>query len=120
MSETPAVSSASLKPHELAGRHTIAISRARSRHHCSTEHKAPVGCWPASPARAIQCDHVLDRRKQKHRGTVSTSDGASPNLETSDTFVQSDTDPGFPVIHRLFAGLSLKMMKCLFKGLHSH
>ena len=68
--------------------HRRSGSRAQSQHHCSMEHKTPVGCWPGFPVPSIQCDHVLDRRKQKRRGTVSTSDGADPNLATSRCGVQ--------------------------------
>lgn len=79
--------------------HSHTVPRTQSQHHCSMEHKTPVGCWPGFPAPFIQCDHVLDRRKQKLHGTVSTSDGANPNLATSDA---TYSRTGFPLIHHLF------------------
>lgn len=78
-------------------------------HSHSMEHKTPVGCWPAFPAASIQCDHVLDRRKQKLHGTASTSDGA--NLQHVDT-------DGFQWFITWFVP-SLNMIKCLFKALSS-
>ncbi len=75
--------------------HTHTLSCTQSQHHCSMKHKTPVGCWPGFPAPSIQCDHVLDRRKQKLRGAVSTSDGANPNLATLDTTYSRTLTWGF-------------------------
>jgi len=46
------------------------------------EHKTPAGRRPGSAAPLSLQRHrgVLDRRKQKLSGAVSTSDGANPNL----------------------------------------
>lgn len=62
--------------------------------------------WDAGlgfPAPSIQCDHVLDRRKQKLRSTVSTSDGANPNLATVDAAYSRTLTRGFQPFTRLFA-----------------
>lgn len=93
VSEASAVSYACT--HKHADTHTQTQSRTPSQHHCSMKHKTPVGCWPGFPAPSIQCDHVLDRRKQKLHGTVSTSDGANPNLATSDAAYSRNQTCGF-------------------------
>lgn len=73
--------------------------------------------WDAGRAFAapsIQWDHILDRWKQKLHGTVSTSDGANPNLATSDTMYSTvGRCPGVSVIQSLVCGvLSVNMIKC--------